>query len=183
MTDIATQEPESFVAGDTVKWKKSLSDYPASASWVLKYALRGAASIDLTATADGDDHLITISAATSEAYTAGTYKWTAYVEKASERYTIAEGYLTIKTDMVAATTITDRVITLEADITAINGFLGKNYKYSSYAIAGRSLNNYSISELFTLRDRLQRELNSLKDADKIARGLATNKLIRVRFNS
>lgn len=183
MTDIATQEPQSFIAGDTVKWKKSLPDYKASDSWVLKYALRGAAVINLTAAASGDDHLITITAVTSAGYTAGTYKWISYVEKAGERYTIEEGYLAIETNLATATTITDRLITLEADIAAINGFLGKNYKYSSYAIAGRSLNNYSISELFTLRDRLQRELKSLKDADKIARGLATNKLIRVRFNT
>ena len=183
MTDIPTQEPLSFIAGDTVKWKKSLSDYPASDGWVLKYAIRGTAVINLTATASGADHLITIAAATSAAYTAGTYKWIASVEKASERYSVGEGYLTIEPNFATATTITDPLITLEADITAIKAFLSKNYKYASYAIAGRSLNNYSIAELFTLRDRLQRDLNKLKDADKIARGLATSKLIRVRFNS
>lgn len=182
MVNIPTIEPASFTAGDTVQWKKSLSDYPASDGWTLKYALRGAGSIDLTASADGDDHLVTVTAAASAAYTAGTYKWMAYVEKSGERYTLAEGYLAINADLVTATSITDRVITLESQIDAINGFFAKNYKYSSYSINGRSLSNYSVDDLFKLRDRLKRELNDLKAADRIARGLGTKKLIRVRFN-
>jgi hypothetical protein len=182
MVDVATQEPENFIIGDTVKWKKSLSDYKASDSWVLKYAARGPGTINITATATGDDHEINLSAATTGAYTAGTYKWAASVEKDGEKFTIEEGYWEVKANLATATSASDRMLALPADIDAINQFLGKNYKYSSYSIAGRSLNNYSIAELFTLRDRLQRELNSLKDAEKIRRGLGTKKLIRVRFN-
>lgn len=181
MADIATQEPENFIAGDTVKWKRSLDDYKASASWVLKYALRGAGTINLTATASGDDHLITIAAATSAGYTPGTYSWIAYVEKAGERYTIAQGYTTIKANLATATSVTDRLLSIEADITAINGYLSKNYKFSSYAIAGRSLNQHSITDLFTLKDRLQRELNTLRSEEKIRRGLDSGKIIRVRM--
>jgi hypothetical protein len=33
-TDIPNKEPETFRAGDTVKWKRSLDCYPASESWV-----------------------------------------------------------------------------------------------------------------------------------------------------
>jgi hypothetical protein len=183
MVDIPTREPENFNAGDTVSWKKSLSDYKASDGWVLKYAARGAGSINLTASADGDDHLTSISAATSSTYTAGTYKWLAYVEKAGERYTVGEGYWDIKVNLATATSITDRLITLQTDIDAINAFLGRNYNYASYSIAGRSLNNHSITDLFTLRDRLQAELNRLRDEEKINRGVPTRQLIRVRINN
>jgi hypothetical protein len=182
MADIPSVEPLNIVSGDTVKWTKSLSDYKASAGWTLKYNARGAGSINLTASASGDDYLITIPAATSAGYTVGTYKWNAYVEKDSERYTVAEGYFTVAANLAAANNITDRLITLQTDIDAINAFLGKNYKYSSYSIAGRSLANYSISDLYLLKDRMQRELNRLRDENKLARGVPTKKLIRVRFN-
>ena len=32
-TDIASKEPETFRAGDTVKWKRSLDCYKASEGW------------------------------------------------------------------------------------------------------------------------------------------------------
>ena len=54
-----TKEPETVRAGDTIKWKKSVSDYAASDGWTLKYSLRGqSTAIDLTSTADGDEHPI-----------------------------------------------------------------------------------------------------------------------------
>ena len=48
-TDIASKEPETFRAGDTVKWKRSLDCYKASEGWTLKYSFRGTAgTIDFT---------------------------------------------------------------------------------------------------------------------------------------
>jgi len=183
MADIPTQEPESFVAGDTVKWNKSLDDYKASDGWTLKYWLRGASVINITATASGADFSVVIPAATTAGYTAGTYEWISTVEKASERFTVGKGYMAIEANLATATTITNRLIALEADVNAINEFLGKNYDYSSYAIAGRSLNRYTITELFTLKDRLQAELNRLKAAERMRRGLKGKKNILVRINS
>lgn len=182
MADIATTEPEIIVAGDTVKWKKSLSDYKASASWVLTYALRGAKAIDITAAASGDDHLVDLSAATTGGYTPGTYSFSAYVTKSGERYTVATGYITVKVNLATATTFTDRLLTLQSDVDAINAFLSKNYNYASYSIGGRSLNKYSLTELYKLRSVLMSELSSLKDSERIRRGLGTSKLIRVRIN-
>jgi hypothetical protein len=181
MVDIATIEPESFIAGDTVKWKRSFDDYKASDGWVLKYNLRGVASINLTASTSGDDHLITISAATSAAYTAGQYKWIATVEKAGERFTVDEGYTEIKANYATATSITDELITLKAHLAAIEAYVATNYKHSSYAIAGRSLTQYSVTDLFILRDRLARQLKSLQDAEKVRRGINTGGVVRVRF--
>ena len=85
-TDISTKEPETFRAGDTVKWKKALDCYKASDGWTLKYSFRGTAgTIDITSSASGDDHLIEVSAATSAAYGAGLYAVQGYVEKDSDR--------------------------------------------------------------------------------------------------
>lgn len=182
MVDIATTEPEYFVAGDTVKWKKTLSDYKASDGWVLSYALRGAGNINLTATASGADHQVDITAAVSATYTEGTYSFAAYVTKGSERYSVGNGYIEIKKNLATATTYTDRLLTLQADVDAVNAFLSKNYNFASYSIGGRSLNKYSITELYMLRGKLLGELQKLKDEEKIRRGKGTSKLIRVRFN-
>ena len=70
----ATLEPSRVTAGDTITWLRSLADYPASAGWVLSYTLiNSAAKISITATASGADHLVTVAAATSAAYTPATY--------------------------------------------------------------------------------------------------------------
>ena len=72
--DIATTEPTQIRAGDSITWLKTLNDYPATDSWVLHYRLiNSAGKFDVTATASGSDHLVSISAATSATYTAGKY--------------------------------------------------------------------------------------------------------------
>jgi hypothetical protein len=71
-------EPQSYVLEKltsrvTWKWKKNISDYPAS-EWTLTYYLRkdGATATSFNATADGDTHLVKVAAATTSGYAAGT---------------------------------------------------------------------------------------------------------------
>jgi hypothetical protein len=64
MAEIPTSELTVFFAGNTVKWKKSLADYPASEGWSLEYALTGSAGgRTVSASASGDDFLATLAAA------------------------------------------------------------------------------------------------------------------------
>jgi hypothetical protein len=64
-----TTEPSRVTAGDTIAWTKSLPDSPASSGWILKYRLINAAGkIDITATAAGNDHAVSVPAATSAAW-------------------------------------------------------------------------------------------------------------------
>lgn len=95
-------EPSRIVAGDTASWTTQLGDYPASAGWVLTYYLSklGGSTTPITfaATASGDAHLVTVSAATTSAWAVGTYHWTAVVTKAAERFTIGRGALEIAPD-------------------------------------------------------------------------------------
>ena len=78
MADIPTTEPAAVNAGDTVRWRRALADYPASAGWALTYTLLNAAGkITITASAQGDDHLVSVPAATSAGWAAGDYAWRA----------------------------------------------------------------------------------------------------------
>ena len=71
---IPSAVPSSVRAGDTVTWRRSLADYPASDGWTLSYVLLSpAAQITIAATADGSAHLVSVAPATSAAWAAATY--------------------------------------------------------------------------------------------------------------
>lgn len=93
---------DTLIAGDTLSVLVSLADYPASAGWVLKYRLvartAGPAAISITATAENDDHRVSVAAGTTAAWTADNYSWASWVERAAEKYTVAAGQLVIQPD-------------------------------------------------------------------------------------
>lgn len=183
MADIPTNEPLVVTAGDTIEWKRTFDDYPASAGWVLTYALRSASSsIDITASADVDDHLVSITAATSAAYVADTYSWQAYVTKGIERFSVDKGTLTINPDFAAAGTYDNRTHVkkvLDAIEAALESRASK--EQLSYTINGRALTLLTPAELMEARSRYQVEYRSEQAAERIANGLATTKRVGVRF--
>jgi len=72
--DIPDREPTRIRAGDTITWRKTLSEFPASLGWVLYYRLiNTVAKQDITAAADGDAHLVTVTKAASAGYAAGQH--------------------------------------------------------------------------------------------------------------
>jgi hypothetical protein len=71
---VPTREPDSLTAGETLTFKRTLADFPASEGWTLEYAFRGAGSdIEFGSTADGDDHLVEVAATTTAGWVPGTY--------------------------------------------------------------------------------------------------------------
>ena len=141
----ATSEPSAIVAGDTAAWTKSLADYPATA-WTLKYrAVKSGAYIAITATASGSDHAISVSAATTAAYTAGIYDVQGWVENgaATERYTVYTGRLEVKPNLAAQTDYDARstarkiydalVVQYQTHVTNGQAFVGE------YEIGGRRM--------------------------------------------
>ena len=97
--DIPTSEPSEITAGDTWTWKKSLSDFLASDSWVLTYALvKDGKQIKLTASADGDDHLIEELPTDTAKHDPGIYHYQAYVTKGAERYLVGTGTIEVLPD-------------------------------------------------------------------------------------
>jgi hypothetical protein len=182
----ATTEPSRIVAGDTVAWLKSLSDYPASAGWVLSYTfINSATKITATATASGAEHLVTIPAATSAAYTPGTYTWQAVATKAAERYTVGTGALVIAPDLTAAATYDTRSSAkkaLEAVNLALESYGAKAYQ-QGYEIAGRKMQFQTPGEFLAFRSRLMAEVAREDNATRLAAGLAGKNQLFVRFNS
>lgn len=184
MSTIPTVEPSEFRAGDTVKWQRTLSDYPASAGWSLSYRLINAAGkIDIDASASVDDHLVSVASTASAAYAVGAYDWVAYVEKAGERYTVGSGRITIRPDLAAQSAGYDARSTARKLLDAVEAVLANRATRADleYEIAGRRMKSMSHADLLAARDKLKREVAAEEAASRIAAGMGSGRRVFVRF--
>lgn len=183
MVTIPTTEPAEIQAGDTIQWKKTLSDYPASSGWVLSYTLiNAAAKITITGTASGDDHLVSVTAATSAGYGAGTYAWQAVATLGSARYTVGSGTMTVKANLAAATTLDNRTHvkkTLDAIEAVIENRASMDQQ--AYTIEGRSLTRTPMADLIKLRDKYNALYLQEQNAEAVNAGRGGKNRIFVRF--
>jgi hypothetical protein len=181
---IPTTEPSTLTAGDTIKWLKTLADYPASAGWVLSYTfINAAGKFSATGTASGDDHYMVISAASSAAFVAGKYDWRAQVSKSGEVFTVASGRAQVLAAFSAATL--DARSSLRQTLEAIEATLSGRATSATaeYEIAGRKLKFIPLPELLQFRDRLRRDVAAEDTATAVANGLADKRRIYVRFGA
>ena len=185
MAETPTLEPAAVNAGDTVRWLKSLADYPASAGWVLTYVLLNASGkITITAGAQGDDHLVNVAAAASTNWSAGDYAWRAQVSKAGEVYTVGDGRVTVRPSFGAASTLDTRSSARRA-LEAVESYLAdsNNLAAAEYEIAGRQLRRHALADLWKHRDRLRVEVAREDAANRIAAGLPDGRRVYVRFGA
>ena len=186
MAVIPDNEPESARAGDTWKWTRSLSDYPAPA-WTLKYRFKNAAGgFEVVGSASGSDYAITVAAATTAVYAAGTYNWIAWVEGgSSEKYTVDSGVLEVLPEYRsggAAVALDDRSHA-KTMLDRIEAWLEtKDPAVAEYEIAGRRMKYIPIIDLIKLRDRYRGEVVREADAARLAAGLPGRNKLLVRFN-
>lgn len=184
MADIPDNEPLTLRAGDTWKWTRTLADYPAPA-WVLKYRFKNAAGgFEITATASGTAHAVTVAAATSAGYAAGSYSWMAWVEGgSSEKYTVDTGVLAIDPDYRSSTStaaLDDRSHARKM-LDAIEAWLeSRDVAVAEYEIAGRRMKYIPIAELLALRSRYRLEVQSEDNAAALAKGEGFGRKIQFR---
>lgn len=74
--NIAEREPALIRAGDLTQWKRTdLGDDYANSAYTLKYSARlegtGSTEIEITASASGDDYLVSVGQSTTASYTVG----------------------------------------------------------------------------------------------------------------
>lgn len=183
--EIPDKEPTEVIAGNTVAWTKDLSDYPAD-SWTLNYYLRGPANINITATADGREHSISVSATTSFNWPEGLYTWKSFVSSGSERYLIEEGEITVKENPATSTRTFETKSVNRQILDALEATMLANAgrPESSYTIeaAGRTFHFYSHEDLILAIEKFRAFVKQEEDAKAIMRGENTGKNILVRFN-
>ena len=154
--------PKEFSKGESLTFKKSFADYPASSGWTLVYNFRGAGTgFNQSATADVDDFIVTIAAATTEATTAGRYYYQGFASKGAENILVDSGEVNILPALAAITVdeIFDGRSQVKKDLDAVEALLrGKLSKdQQSYVIRNRQLVRIPIPELRMLRDDLKQQ--------------------------
>ncbi len=188
MAQIATTEPASVTAGDTLTWQRSLADYPAD-TWTLKYRLINAAGkIDITSEASGTDHLVTVTAATSADWDAGDYTWQAYVEKGTgltlERHTVGTGRITVAADLAAEAAGYDTRSSAKKTLDLLDAAMvanGSRAWTAEYEIAGRKMKFRSAAEFMAYRSKVVAEVAREEAAERLALGLPSKTKVLVRF--
>lgn len=185
--DIPTTEPTKLRAGDTWKWRREdlSADYPAG-TWTLKYRFKNATGgFEITATADGVNFAVTVTAATSGAYAAGEYAWQAWVENGSEKYTVRTGTLDVLPDLRAgtATAALDTRSMARKLLDAVEAVLANTatLDQQAYTIHGRSLTRIPRGELLEIRSKLKAEVAGEQRAEKLRKGLGGDNRIVVRL--
>lgn len=186
MTTIQTSEPAIVYAGDSISWRKSLPNFPATDGWALAYKLVSASSIiAINATADGADYVIDVPASTTSGWLAGTYRWVAFVTKASARYTVASGEIVIRPNLAGATDAFDARSDAERALDdlkkALTTWIATSGHVQEYEIAGRRMRYRSMDEIRKAISLLELEIANERKAARLAAGLAVPQRVQIRF--
>jgi len=183
--DIPTIEPITIQAGDTLTWTKSLADYPANDSWVLSYRLINENNKhDITTSASGSEHLVSVLASTTASYVLGKYTLLSWVTKGAERYSLPSKQVEILPNLAIwnggfdSRTTAKRVLDL-LDAAMISH--GSNAWVQEYEISGRKMKFKEPGEFLAYRSKIQTEVNREQNAARLKAGLKLKNKISVRM--
>lgn len=188
--NIPEKEPFEIQAGDLLQWKRTDlgTDY-SNASYTLKYSARKLTpnheEIEITASASGNDYLISVASSTTASYTVGEYHWQAYIirDSDSERVKIGLGHFHVIGNFDASNA--DQRTHARKMLDYIEAFLetkASNGDVSSYSIGGRSLSKFSFQEITELRNYYKAEYQFEEKKRRQKSGLyGVGNLVKVRF--
>lgn len=156
---IPSEHPAAFRAGDTLQFTVPHPDFSGDDGWTLAYTINGAGKRTGTVVTAGTASTVTLAAAVSATLPAGTYTWQVRATKAAEAYTVAEGIVTVGTNVAAAASLQhpDEVLLgyLDAELAA-----RAQSDHTEYVYEGRSLKREPLETLLkwqnALRARIQR---------------------------
>ena len=168
--------PGKIVAGDTLEWRESLPDYPAGDGWTLHVVIYNAdASYPITATADGDDHLVQVAASDTAVWSPGRYELTSYVTHPDGRKKTLESVgVVIEPDPASITTGLDNRSFARRMLDAIEAVLEKRASSNQLDMVryqfGMRSGEINPEVLMAARDRFKREVFAEEQAERLARG-------------
>lgn len=175
--------PASLRAGDTFRADYHLPDHLPADGWTLRWALASPhLSVKLSATAEGDSHRISLSAATSATLTAGQYTVQACVERGegeeAERHTLLVWLLDVAHDLAsAAGGGIDARSHARRVLDNINAWLeGRADFAGEFQLGDRRIRQYPVGELLKLRSTYQAEV--IREERK-AKGLGGLHTVRI----
>lgn len=176
-----------FTLGDTLSLSRSLPGHPAGAGWVLYYRLvvrDGAGpAISFNSTASGDDHLIGVPAATTAAWTAGTYTWASWVADGTSSYSVDSGVTLLLPNPRTTSSPLDLRTPAQVALDNVRATIqGKaTADVLKYEINGRSLERYPMRELIALETHLSTQVNREARTAALAAGKPDTRRYQVRL--
>jgi hypothetical protein len=178
---IATSEPTTITAGDTLQWTKALPDYAPADGWTLHYALDyGTTHIGITAGTSGTSHFVNVAAAITADYTPGSYVWTSYVTNTGgDRFTVERGSLTIFSNPASAASASHAERTLALIEAALEGRIPRGLEKTN--IDGQELERIPIKDLEALQVRYQQKVAAEQARARIRAGLGNPRNSFARF--
>lgn len=179
-----TYEPTEITAGDRITWARYDAAYLPSDGWVLKYALRGPAAINLVSTADGSSHVIDIPGSTSKDFAPGTYSWAGYYELADgTRVTRYTGRLTIAPDLIEAPAGYDGRSHAEKVLEAIERVIEGRATRGDQELSfdGKRIVKMTVAELIQLRQQYRNEVRAERARAAAKAGRRTGRIIKYRM--
>lgn len=182
---VPTSEPDTITAGDLITWKISHGDYPAGDGWALSYALTSAtALISITSSASGDDHLISVAAATSAAWVAGTYAIQGYATNGSARHLVYKGDIKILPDLAAASGGLDNRSHVKKTLDLLEAAMESlaTGTMTSTSILGTTYTRKNmVSELIPAIEKYKVFYRQEQDAERIQQGKSPRGVHRIHF--
>lgn len=172
MADVATTEPGTIRAGDTLTWSKSLSDYPAP-TWVLSYSLVNAsARHTFSATADGTDHLVSVASSVTDDWAAGTYRLVGQVTDGASTFTVTDLTVTVKPSALAAV---ESRSGLRRELDVLEAWYGgdRSVNISEKSIGNRALRYWDPAELLLYYQKVRAAVKQEEAAERLASGIPT----------
>lgn len=172
MSSTLYQMPESFAAGETLTYRRQLSEYPAS-SWTLRLYLAGAKTLKKTAGADGDDHILTLAAGETAALTAGVYRWAELVtDGVGLVYQVASSVVRVTADLAQATEGSEQEW-VERAIGILRAHIEGRLPagLESYQIANRVVSKLPIKDAVELLEALEGRLARIGNPNRVSRSV------------
>lgn len=178
-------------SGDSAQWDDAAftdaqgKKYDSSA-YALKYEIRGPVALTLTAVANGSGWRTTLATTDSATLTPGTYYWAAYVSKTGERFTAAQGELTITANIaVAAAGYDGRTLAAKALAdaeAALATFKSTQGKIKKYMINSRMMEFEAAADILPIISYWRTRVANEKHAQDLANGLGNPRALYVRFS-
>lgn len=184
---IPSVEPVEFFQARTVKWTKSLPDYPATAGWQLAYTIIYGATTKALAwgthvTASGADFTITVPATLITGLTAGVQaRLNGFVTLSGEVFDVYEGALRVK--------VAGELSHARTALTAIEAMLAGNASREERELevsgggVSQRIGLCDKRELLALRTYYRNEVENELAGERAARGEGTGRMIRSRYTA
>lgn len=129
-------------------------------SWALSLLLRGPASIDLQAVADGANHRLQATGGVTETWAPGLYNYAIRATRGGEVVELQRGQLEIMPDLAAMAPGSDVRSAAQIALEAIEAVISKRATMDQerYRINNRELYRTPIKDLIALRDMYRGEV-------------------------